>query len=195
MSASPRGAIRAQSTASADGILPVNVEAVYHAPLRVPVTHGDLVADLQLRAFDNENLDFYCDFIMRAGFYLGVPLTGPKPLPTRRERWTVIRAPFVHAKSKENFERHTHKRLIRAWDADAEQVSFLVSYVARHALAGVGLKCSLYQRCTVDGEGTGSSLDEFIQRATEDEPASVPESAVQSKVLELLGNPEFRKHM
>ncbi|QLQ80436.1 hypothetical protein HG537_0D04360 [Torulaspora globosa] len=176
--------------------LPINVEAVYHAPLKLPIEHGDLVADLQLRSYDNENLDFYSDFILRVGYYLGMPLTGPKPLPTRRERWTVIRSPFAHAKSKENFERHTHKRLIRVWDTNPEIVQIWLSYISKHAITGVGMKCNVYQR-----SGLSLEMDKFSE-------ASLPETVsdgskmgntidetVGQKVLELLNSPEFKRHL
>ncbi|CAR30971.1 hypothetical protein ZYGR_0P02750 [Zygosaccharomyces rouxii] len=172
--------------------LPINVEAVYHAPLKIPIQYGDLVADLQLRSYDHESLDFFADFIMRTGFYLGMPLTGPKPFPTRRERWTVIRSPFVHAKSKENFERHTHKRLIRVWDSNPEVVQMWLSYITKHSVAGVGAKCNVYQRA-------GLSLD-MDNAASELQQSPVGEShnmdeAVGEKVLELLNSDEFKKHL
>ncbi|CCE65690.1 hypothetical protein TPHA_0M01150 [Tetrapisispora phaffii CBS 4417] len=133
-------------------ILPVNVEAVYHLPLRNEVKYGDLIADIQLRSYDNENLDFFSDFILRVGYYLGMPMTGPKPLPTRRERWTVIRSPFAQAKSKENFERHTHKRLIRVWDTETEVLNIWLSYINKHAITGVGIKCNVFKRAGLDLE-------------------------------------------
>ena len=170
--------------------LPVNVEAVYHAPLKLPVEHGDLVADLQLRSYDNENLDFYSDFILRAGYYLGMPLTGPKPLPTRRERWTVIRSPFAHAKSKENFERHTHKRLIRVWDSNPDVVQIWLSYISKHAITGVGMKCNVYQKSPIALE-----LDSDAALPQNNTPANSMDEAVGDKVLELLNSPDFKRHL
>lgn len=176
-----------------DRPMPVNVEALYHAPLKLPIEHGDLVADLQLRAYDNENLDFYSDFVLRAGYYLGMPLTGPKPLPTRRERWTVIRSPFAQAKSKENFERHTHKRLIRVWDTNPEIVQIWLSYISKHAITGVGMKCNVYQRSglSLNMEELGESS---LPQAAEGGSKTIDE-AVGEKVLELLNSPEFKKHL
>lgn len=176
--------------------LPINVEAVYHAPLKIPIEYGDLVADLQLRSYDNENLDFYSDFILRVGYYLGMPLTGPKPLPTRRERWTVIRSPFAQAKSKENFERHTHKRLIRVWDTNPELVQIWLSYISKHAITGVGIKCNVYQR-----SGLSLDMDKFSatslpsQDSKDSKTVSTLDEAVGEKVLELLNSPEFKKHL
>ena len=189
--------IRTQSTRP----YPVNVEAVYYAPLKVPIKYGDLVADIQLRSYDNENLDFYSDFILRTGFYLGIALTGPKPLPTRRERWTVIKSPFVHAKSKENFERHTHKRLIRAWDSNPEVLQLLISYVTKHSIAGVGMKCNFFQRSEVslnfdsdtnEIEKSSSKVNDLYSLENSDK---VQSSAVGEKILELLNSPDFKKHL
>lgn len=176
--------------------MPINVEAVYHAPLKLPIEHGDLVADLQLRSYDNENLDFYSDFILRVGYYLGMPLTGPKPLPTRRERWTVIRSPFAHAKSKENFERHTHKRLIRVWDTNPEIVQIWLSYISKHAITGVGMKCNVYQRSGLSLE-MDKLADSALPQVSEDANGSgaTIDEAVGEKVLELLNSPEFKKHL
>ncbi|KAM3164356.1 RSM10-like protein [Lachancea thermotolerans] len=171
--------------------LPINVEAVYHAPLRVPVKHGDLIADLQLRSYDHENLDFFSDFILRAGFYLGMPLTGPKPLPTRRERWTVIRSPFAQAKSKENFERHTHKRLVRVWDTNPEVVELWLSYISKHSIPGVGMKCNLYKK---EGLKLSQGPEQSTLLASPERSKSLDE-AVGEKVLELLNSEDFKKHM
>ncbi|SCU83559.1 LAFA_0D04302g1_1 [Lachancea sp. 'fantastica'] len=171
--------------------LPINVEAVYHAPLKNSIIHGDLIADVQLRSYDHENLDFYADFMLRAGFYLGMPLTGPKPLPTRRERWTVIRSPFAQAKSKENFERHTHKRLIRVWDSNPEVVELWLSYISKHSIAGVGIKCNMYQK-------EGVKLQQTLTKSpllTEERKSQSLDEVVGEKVLELLDNEAFKKHM
>lgn len=184
--------------AGASENLPINVEALYYRPLTNPIKYGDLVADLQLRSYDNENLDFFSDFIMRVGYYLGAPLTGPKPLPTRRERWTVIRSPFVHAKSKENFERHTHKRLIRVWDTNPEIVQVLVDYITKNSIAGVGLKCTVYQRATTDAPVDAVPLSEVLGDINKKYPVNADQDeseAVGAKVVELLNSPEFKKHL
>ncbi|KAH3900706.1 mitochondrial 37S ribosomal protein uS10m SCDLUD_003708 [Saccharomycodes ludwigii] len=173
--------------------IPLNVLAVYHKPLRVPITYGDLIADIQLRSYDHENLDFFCDFILRVGFYLGAPLTGPKPLPTRRERWTVIRAPFVHAKSKENFERHTHKRLIRVWDTNPQVVDMLLSYLTKHSITGVGVKVNYFQREGLTlNEPTAKDETNILDGLQQGETALKNEDAVSKKVEEILSDPKFK---
>ncbi|GMG20962.1 unnamed protein product [[Candida] boidinii] len=81
--------------------IPINTAFNYYAPFKHEIKYGDLKAEVTFRCFDDRNLDFFCDFALRAAYYLGMPTTGPKPLPTRRKRWIVNRTPFVKAKSKE----------------------------------------------------------------------------------------------
>ncbi|CDO96226.1 unnamed protein product [Kluyveromyces dobzhanskii CBS 2104] len=198
-----RSLVRYQSTGPLNPkILPFNaeetpipkcVQAVYHAPLKIEPTHRDLIADIQLRSYDNENLDFFSSFVLRTGFYLGIPMKGPKPLPTKRQRWTVIRAPFVMAKSKENFERHTHARLIRLYDCNPEVVEILLSYISKHGISGVGVKCNLYQREPIDLNSKKESLSmENIDISTQLQGL---DDVVGAKVVELLNNPDFNKHL
>lgn len=52
-----RSFIRTQSTRP----YPVNVEAVYYAPLKLPIKYGDLVADIQLRSYDNSSVQYNSD--------------------------------------------------------------------------------------------------------------------------------------
>ncbi|EDO14471.1 hypothetical protein Kpol_251p1 [Vanderwaltozyma polyspora DSM 70294] len=178
-------------------ILPVNVEAVYHAPLRNPIKYGNLVADLQLRSYDNENLDFFANFILRAGYYLGMRLTGPKPLPTRRERWTVIKSPFAQAKSKENFERHTHKRLVRVWDTNPEVLDLWLAYINKHSIVGVGMKCNVFHRAPIcrdfEKGDTSKKLNE-LEKMRKTEFDNVDE-LVGDKVVELLNSSDFKRHL
>ena len=55
----------------------------------------------------------------------GASVRGPIPLPTRRERWTVLRSPHVDKKSREQFELKTHKRVIDILDSRAQTVDAL----------------------------------------------------------------------
>lgn len=202
-----RQAVRFQSTTTArspkilpfdanETPIPKNVQAVYHAPLKLEAKYKDLIADIQLRSYDNENLDFFSSFVLRCGYYLGIPMTGPKPFPTKRERWTVIRAPFVMAKSKENFERHTHSRLIRLYDCNPEVVEILLSYISKHSMSGVGIKCNLFQREPIDLDSKKEEITETTLKEI-DMSSQVQEldDAVGLKVMELLNNPDFKKHL
>ena len=67
---------------------------------------------IRLEAYDHEMLDQSAQLIVAAAKRTGARVHGPIPLPTRIERYTVLRSPHVDKKSREQFEIRTHKRLI-----------------------------------------------------------------------------------
>ena len=104
---------------------------------------------LTLRSYHPRLLDFFVHFAGHAAAALGVPLSKPVHLPTQRRLWTVIKGPFVHKKSQENFERKTHKRLLKAWDTHPEVVNMLVQYLEKHLAPGVGMRTVKWERAPV----------------------------------------------
>ena len=67
---------------------------------------------IRLKAFDHGVLDQAAADIVRTAEKTGAQVSGPIPLPTKIERWTVLRSPHIDRKSREQFEIRTHKRLI-----------------------------------------------------------------------------------
>ena len=67
---------------------------------------------IRLKAFDHWVVDQTAADIVRTAQKTGASVRGPIPLPTRRERWTVLRSPHVDKKSREQFEIRTHNRLL-----------------------------------------------------------------------------------
>lgn len=126
-------------------LVPRNVLAAYRTPMRHPLTHGVPVASLQLRSYSVRNLEFYADFCVRAAYYLGLPCTGPTPLPRKRERWTVLRSNFAKKKSQENFERITMKRLISVYDGEPSVVEVWLAFLRKWQFYGVGMKANVWQ--------------------------------------------------
>ncbi|QSL66768.1 hypothetical protein MERGE_001154 [Pneumocystis wakefieldiae] len=124
--------------------LPQNVQAAYLEPLRHSAPYGIITCSLQMRSFEVPRLEFFADFSMRVAYYLGLSASGPVPLPKRIERWTVPRGPFIHTKSKENFERITHKRLITIKDGHPRVVEIWLAYLKKHAMSGIGMKANVF---------------------------------------------------
>ena len=56
----------------------------------------------------------------------GAQLAGPIPLPTSKNKWTVLRSPHVDKKSREQFEIRTHKRLIDIFEPTSQTVDALM---------------------------------------------------------------------
>jgi small subunit ribosomal protein S10 len=67
---------------------------------------------IRLEAYDHELLDQSAAQIVDAAKESGALVSGPIPLPTNIERYTVLRSPHIDKKSREQFEIRTHKRVI-----------------------------------------------------------------------------------
>jgi small subunit ribosomal protein S10 len=67
---------------------------------------------IRLESYDHEALDVSAKEIVDVAQRSEAQVMGPVPLPTRIERYTVLRSPHVDKKSREQFEVRTHKRLI-----------------------------------------------------------------------------------
>ncbi len=80
---------------------------------------------IRLKAFDHWLVDQTAADIVRTAQKTGAIVCGPIPLPTRRERWTVLRSPHIDKKSREQFELRTHKRLIDIVESRPQTVDAL----------------------------------------------------------------------
>jgi small subunit ribosomal protein S10 len=67
---------------------------------------------IRLKAYDSKLLDQSASEIVETARRTGARVSGPIPLPTRINRFTVLRSPHVDKKSREQFEIRTHKRLL-----------------------------------------------------------------------------------
>lgn len=67
---------------------------------------------IRMEGYDHEILDRTAGEIVQTARETGAEIHGPIPLPTRIERYTVLRSPHIDRKSREQFEIRTHKRLI-----------------------------------------------------------------------------------
>ena len=70
------------------------------------------VIKIRREAYDHESLDTSAMEIVDTAKRTGAEVAGPVPLPTRIERYTVLRSPHIDKKSREQFEIRTHKRII-----------------------------------------------------------------------------------
>ena len=81
---------------------------------------------IRLRAFDNTLLDNSTVEIINTAKRTGADVVGPIPLPTRIEKFTVLRSPHIDKKSREQFEIRTHKRLMDIIDPTPQTVDALM---------------------------------------------------------------------
>jgi len=80
---------------------------------------------IRMEAYDHRILDRSVRDIIDAATRTGAKVSGPVPLPTRIERYTVLRSPHVDKRSREQFEIRTHKRLIDIIDPTIPTVDAL----------------------------------------------------------------------
>jgi len=81
---------------------------------------------IRLKAYDHRVLDQSVRQIVDTAERTGAIVVGPVPLPTRIEKFTVIRSPFIDKDSREQFEIRTHKRLIDVVEPSSKTIDALV---------------------------------------------------------------------
>ena len=81
---------------------------------------------IRLKAYDHRLLDQSAQEIVETAKRTGAGIAGPIPLPTRINRYTVLRGPFVNKKSREQFEVRTHKRLLDILDPTQQTLDALM---------------------------------------------------------------------
>src|SRR6056297_382009 len=81
---------------------------------------------IRLRAYDHKLLDQSARDIVDTARKTGAKIVGPIPLPTRINKYTVLRSPHVNKKSREQFEVRTHKRLLDIQDPTQQTVDALM---------------------------------------------------------------------
>ena len=82
---------------------------------------------IRLKAYDHQLIDQAAEKIVDTAKRSGAAVSGPIPLPTKREIVTILRSPHVNKDSREQFERRTHKRLIDVVKPSAKTVEALQS--------------------------------------------------------------------
>ena len=80
---------------------------------------------IRMEAYDYEALDQAALDIVETSVRTGARVAGPIPLPTRIERYTVLRSPHIDKKSREQFEQRTHKRVIDILDSRPQTIDAL----------------------------------------------------------------------
>ncbi|MFA5316988.1 MAG: 30S ribosomal protein S10 [Dehalococcoidales bacterium] len=80
---------------------------------------------IRLKGYDHRILDQAAAQIAEALESTGAVISGPIPLPTRIQRFSVIRSPFIDKDSQEAFEIRTHKRLIDIIETTSKTIDSL----------------------------------------------------------------------
>lgn len=82
---------------------------------------------IKIRAYDHKIIDQSTQTIIDTALRTGAKIKGPVPLPTERNKYTVMRSSFVHKNAREQYEMRTHKRLVDIIDPTPKTVDALTS--------------------------------------------------------------------
>ncbi|MED9920711.1 MAG: 30S ribosomal protein S10 [Megasphaera sp.] len=97
---------------------------------------------IRLKAYDHKTLDQSAAKIVDTAKRTGAMVSGPIPLPTEKNIFTILRSPHVNKDSREQFELRTHKRLIDILEASNKTVDALTRL---DLPAGVDIEIKLYE--------------------------------------------------
>jgi small subunit ribosomal protein S10 len=95
---------------------------------------------IRLKAFDHRLIDVSTQEIVETAKRTGASVRGPIPLPTRKERFTVLISPHVNKDARDQYEIRTHKRLLDIMDPTEKTVDALMKL---DLAAGVEVQISL----------------------------------------------------
>ncbi len=84
------------------------------------------VIRIRLKAFDHKLIDKSAAEILETAKRTGARVLGPIPLPTRKERFTVLTSPHVNKDARDQYEIRTHKRLMDIVDPTDKTVDALM---------------------------------------------------------------------
>ncbi|MFH1407033.1 MAG: 30S ribosomal protein S10 [Candidatus Omnitrophota bacterium] len=80
---------------------------------------------IKLKGYDHRVLDQSAAEIVETAKRTGAMVSGPIPLPTKREVYTVLRSPVIDKKSREQFQILTHKRVLDILNPSAKTIDAL----------------------------------------------------------------------
>ena len=87
---------------------------------------SDQKIKIKLKAYDHKLLDLSVGEIVETTRRTGAKVVGPIPLPTMKNKWTVLRSPHVDKKSREQSEIRTHKRILEILEPTPQTVDALM---------------------------------------------------------------------
>ena len=95
---------------------------------------------IRLKAFDHKLIDMSTQEIVETARRTGAQVKGPIPLPTRKEKYTVLVSPHVNKDARDQYEIRTHKRLLDIVEPTEKTVDALMQL---DLAAGVEVQISL----------------------------------------------------
>lgn len=118
---------------------------------------------IKIKSYDHKIIDDVARNIMQTAIDTGAIVAGPIPLPTRIEKFTVLKSTFVHKNARDQYEMRTHKRLIDINQTTSQTIDSLTNLTVP---AGVDIEIKMLVGDKAEGGKKGKKAE-----ATEDKPA------------------------
>ncbi|CED84638.1 Mitochondrial ribosomal protein S10 [Phaffia rhodozyma] len=151
---------------------------VYALPPTLPKTHDILTHSITFTAYEHESLRPYAAMVRHCALALLIPVTGPTQHPRKVKRWAAVRSPFVHAKSKEVFERYTYTETMDIWDAHDKSVEVMIKVLLASGRGEhVSIKVEKYSRGKFDVEAGPSEPTSPLLQTTKASTTYIQELA------------------
>ncbi|KAI8905561.1 hypothetical protein EDD86DRAFT_211790 [Gorgonomyces haynaldii] len=103
-----------------------------------------LVASIKLSGYMPDHLDTVTYFALGSANKMEMPTVVVSPL-AETKRWYVNKGPFVHAKTKELFERVTHARVLQIYDTHLDNVKQLRDYISNNLPPGIDIELTTWE--------------------------------------------------
>ena len=88
---------------------------------------------IKLKSYDHNLVDKSSEKIVRAVKATGAVVSGPIPLPTEKEKFTVLRSPHVNKKAREQFQLCTYKRVVDIYSSSTKTIDALKKQAQRQS--------------------------------------------------------------
>jgi small subunit ribosomal protein S10 len=95
--------------------------------MATPTTKKQMIR-IRLKGYDHRVVDRATKDIVETAQRTGARVVGPIPLPTRIERFTVLRSPHIDKEAREQFEMRTHKRMLEIHNPTGNTIDKLKNY-------------------------------------------------------------------
>ena len=106
---------------------------------------------INIKSFDSNVLEYTVEKIKKMASLSGiVTLIGPIRFPKNIKRWTVLRAPHIDKKSREQFEMITYRRMLIIKDTNPVSVKLFLQYIKKNIPIGVGIIFKEYSYESLD---------------------------------------------
>ena len=111
----------------------------------LPTNQSTLVASLTISGYMKDHLDLVSYFIRHSASHLTLKSNPPIYLPTQSKRYQTLVSPFVHAKTKEIFEKKLYRQSVQVYDGSPQTIQAWIDYVVDNLPPGIQIDVDRFE--------------------------------------------------